>query len=659
MNFMKVQKFFRENGPKITLLAAILIVLGLGAKYLGGENLLLTSNILLAVASVVAGLPILLRAISALQAKVISIELLVSIAVIGAFIIGEYNESAIVTFLFLFGDYLEQKTLAKTRSSIKSLAAMAPTTALVLQEDGSAVETDVDDVEVKDRILVKPGAQTPVDGVVIEGHGYLDEAAITGESRAVKKEVGDSVFSGAVLSNGFLTVEATKVGEDTTFAKILELVEDAQDTKSKAEKFIDKFAKYYTPAVLVIALLVFIFSRDVKLAITVLVLGCPGALVIGAPVSNVAGIGNGAKNGILVKGASVMDEFAKIETFVFDKTGTLTTGKTVVSAFTNYAGKTDTEKTDLLARIAKAESLSDHPLGNAIINYVDDKEIGYKNLVIAKNKAIKGQGLEVDFGDATIFLGNEKLLAGQNIIPTDVQQREIERIKQTGSSIVIVTDLHQVLAVIGISDQIRPEAKENLAALKSAGAKKLVMLTGDNAVTAQYVATKLGIDEVRANLLPDEKAKIIKELQDKGEKVAFIGDGINDSPSLATADIGISMGSGTDVAIETSDVVLMQSSIRQLAYAYQLSKKTVLNTRENIIISIVVVAFLLLGLIAGFIYMASGMFVHEASILVVILNAMRLLRFKPKFLTSDKNFEEKTNNAKLDSNQVFSKVNSI
>lgn len=227
MNFMKVQKFFRENGSKITLLAAILIVLGLGAKYLGGENLLLTSNILLAVASVVAGLPILLRAISALQAKVISIELLVSIAVIGAFIIGEYNESAIVTFLFLFGDYLEQKTLAKTRSSIKSLAAMAPTTALVLQEDGSTVETDVDDVEVKDRILVKPGAQTPVDGVVIEGHGYLDEAAITGESRAVKKEVGDSVFSGAVLSNGFLTVEATKVGEDTTFAKILELVEDA------------------------------------------------------------------------------------------------------------------------------------------------------------------------------------------------------------------------------------------------------------------------------------------------------------------------------------------------------------------------------------------------------------------------------------------------
>ena len=222
-----------------------------------------------------------------------------------------------------------------------------------------------------------------------------------------------------------------------------------------------------------------------------------------------------------------------------------------------------------------------------------------------------------------------------------------------------MTDLHQVLAVIGISDQIRPEAKENLAALKSAGAKKLVMLTGDNAVTAQYVATKLGIDEVRANLLPDEKAKIIKELQDKGEKVAFIGDGINDSPSLATADIGISMGSGTDVAIETSDVVLMQSSIRQLAYAYQLSKKTVLNTRENIIISIAVVAFLLLGLIAGFIYMASGMFVHEASILVVILNAMRLLRFKPKFLTSDKNFEEKTNNAKLDSNQVFSKVNSI
>ena len=626
---IKLQKFRRTHSTHITLIAAILIVLGLLSKYLLAATLI--SNILLAVASIVAGFPIIIRAYSALKSKVVSIELLVSIAVIGAFIIGEYNESAIVTFLFLFGDFLEQKTLAKTRSSIKSLAEMAPTTALVLQDDGTTEEVDVDDVEIGDHILVKPGAQTPVDGEVIEGHGYLDESAITGESREVKKEIGDSVYSGAVLSNGFLTVKATKVGEDTTFAKILELVEDAQDTKSKAEKFIDKFAKYYTPAVLLIALVVFIFSQDIKLAITVLVLGCPGALVIGAPVSNVAGIGNGAKHGVLVKGASVMDEFAKIDTFVFDKTGTLTTGKTTVTNYISYLGNdANVTEDELLQQLAQAESLSDHPLGTAIINYVNNKKLDFQNLVISHNEAVKGQGLIVNFDSNKLLLGNEKMLREQNVQATEEQLAEIQRIKETGSSLVIVMNEQKVLALIGISDEMRPEAKDRLAALKAAGAKKLIMLTGDNQVTAEYVGKKLGLDKVRADLLPDQKAEIIKQLMKEGNRVAFIGDGINDSPSLATADIGIAMGSGTDVAIETSDVVLMSSSMSQLLFAYKLAKKTVLNTRENIAISIGVVGFLLIGLLLGFIYMASGMFVHEASILVVILNAMRLLKFRTK-----------------------------
>lgn len=621
---MKFQLYIQKHTTQITWTTAALIAAGFLSKYL--LNSTMFYQIFLAIASIIAVIPIAIHAYQAARAKVISIEFLVTVAVIGAFIIGEYNESAIVTFLFLFGNFLEQKTLSKTRESIKSLTEMAPTTAEVVQADGSIEEVDIDDVDEGDVVLVKTGAAIPVDGVVVEGNGYADEAAVTGESREVNKALDDEVFSGTMLSDGFLKIKATKVGDDTTFAKIVELVEDAQDTKSHAEKFIDRFSQYYTPAVLLIALIVFIFSRDFKLAITVLVLGCPGALVIGAPVSNVAGIGNGAKRGILIKGGEVMDTFAKIDTFVFDKTGTLTKGSTSVSATKRYNDSFN----ETLALAAKIETLSDHPLGRAIIQYAGDQNVDYQDLEISDNETIKGQGIAAKINGQQVLAGNSKLMAARNVAMTDKQQADLIELQGTGSSVVIVAIDSQITAIFGVSDVIRPEVAEELANLKASGAKHLVMLTGDNQVTANYVAQQLGIDEVHAELLPDQKVEFVKKFQAEGRKVAFVGDGINDSPSLATADIGIAMGSGTDVAIETSDVVLMQSSFAALVHAYKLSKKTVLNTRENVTIAIAVVAFLLLGLVAGFIYMASGMFVHEASILVVIFNAMRLINFGKK-----------------------------
>lgn len=621
---MKFQIYIQKHTTQITWTTAALIVAGFLSKYL--INSTVFYQIFLAVASIIAVIPIAIHAYQAIRAKVISIEFLVTVAVVGAFIIGEYNESAIVTFLFLFGNFLEQKTLSKTRESIKSLTEMAPTTAEIVQSDGSIEEVDIDDVDEGDIVLVKTGAAIPVDGVVVEGNGYADEAAVTGESREVNKSLDDEVFSGTMLSDGFLKIKATKVGDDTTFAKIVELVEDAQDTKSHAEKFIDRFSQFYTPAVLLIALTVFIFSRDFKLAITVLVLGCPGALVIGAPVSNVAGIGNGAKRGILIKGGEVMDTFSKIDTFVFDKTGTLTKGSTSVSATKRY--NDDFKQT--LALTAKVETLSDHPLGRAIMQYADDQKIDYRNLAIRDNQTVKGQGIIAKIEDHQVLVGNMKLMTAHQVMISEQQRADLTELQGTGSSVVIVAIDDQIAATFGVSDVIRPEVAEELAALKAGGAKHLVMLTGDNQVTANYVAQQLGIDEVHAELLPDQKVEYVKQFQDQGRHVAFVGDGINDSPSLATADIGIAMGSGTDVAIETSDVVLMQSSFAALVHAYKLAKKTVLNTRENVTIAIAVVAFLLIGLIAGFIYMASGMFVHEASILVVIFNAMRLINFGKK-----------------------------
>lgn len=620
---MKFQLFLTKHTNQITLVTEILIVLGMLSKYL--LQFTLGYQVILAVASIIAVIPIAVRAWSALRNKVFSIELLVSIAVIGAFIIGEFNESAIVTFLFLFGSYLESKTLQKTRTAIKGLTDMSPTTATLVTDDGTE-EVDVDDVDEGDVVLVKTGSQVPVDGIVVEGNGYLNEASITGEARQINKQLDDSVYSGTMVENGYLKIKATQVGDDTTFAKIIELVEEAQDTKSKAEKFIDRFAQYYTPAVLVLAVLVFAFSRDFRLAITVLVLGCPGALVIGAPVSNVAGIGNGAKRGILIKGGEVVDTFAKVDTLVFDKTGTLTEGNTAVTTMHTYTNNADNQ----LALAAAIEGVSDHPLGQAIVSYADQQSAGVAP-VLDDTETVKGQGICAQVGKQEVVIGNQKMLTAHNIKLNPTQLKDLNDLQAGGQSTVIMAVDGQVQLIFGIADTIRPGVKDSLAALKAQGIKKLVMLTGDNELTAQAVANELNLDEVHANLLPEEKVEYVKKLKAAGNTVAFIGDGINDSPSIANADIGIAMGSGTDVAIDTSDVVLMQSSFPALVHAHGLAKKTVLNTRENIFIAIATVAFLLIGLIFGYIYMASGMFVHEASILVVIFNAMRLINFQTKF----------------------------
>lgn len=624
----KLNIWIAKHQNKMTISIAILIGLSLVFNYL--MHFEATATIFMILASIVGAIPVALHAFTALQNKVISIELLVTIAVVGAFIIGEYEESAVVTFLFLFGNYLEQKTLEKTRSSVKSLTKMTPTTAELVVENGQTEMIDVDDLDKGDHVLVKIGGQIPVDGKIVQGTGYMNEASITGESTPVKKGIGDKVFAGSLTDNGTITVETTSVGEDTTFGKIIELVEEAQDSQSPAARFIDKFATYYTPAVLIIGILVWILTKDFPLAITVLVLGCPGALVIGAPVSNVAGIGNGAKNGILMKGGNAVNTFAQVDTLVLDKTGTLTTGKMSVTAVDNFGD----DKVKSLALLAAVEKTSDHPLGQAIINYVEDQNIKPASSLPTLD-TVKGQGLVGQTDDFKILVGNERLMKANQVNINDLQKKLIEQRMQAGDSVVLMAINQELRLVVGVNDQLRFDAREGLQALKDAGLKKIVMLTGDNRLAAQRIAAKLPIDEVHAELLPEDKVDFVKQFQAQGSTVAFVGDGINDSPSLATADIGIGMGTGTDVAIETSDIVLVKSSFDALAHAYILAKKTVANTKENIVIAVGTVALLLLGLIVGVIHMGSGMFVHELSILVVIFNAMRLIRNKSPKLDTD------------------------
>ena len=617
---MKLQRFIKKYLNGIIIASGVLVTIGLVSEYIFHQELVAVSTMI--IASIIGAFPIMVQAFQSLKNKVISIELLVSIAVIGAFFIQEYHESAIVTFLFLFGAYLERRTIQKTRDSVKSLIAMAPTTALILDDNGEAEEVEIDFVDEGDRLLVKTGAQVPVDGFVLFGEGFIDEASVTGESFPMKKKLGDKVFAGTILTNGTLQIEAEKVGEDTTFGKIIELVEEAQDSKSVMEKFINKFSKYYTPAVIIFALVTYLFTRDIRLAITVLVLGCPGALVIGVPVSNVTGIGNGAKNGVLIKGGEVLDRMNQVDTMVFDKTGTLTEGKMAVTTF-SVVGQEDPLGKAYLAAIEKE---SDHPLAQAIVSYLGET----KSFMVEQSRTVEGRGIQGIVDKKEVLIGNERLLKEKEVAISHSEAKKIDAIKSQGNSIVLVAIEGKLQFIIGVSDVIRPEAKEALARLRKMGIKRFVMLTGDHTVTAQAVAKQLGIDEVHAELLPEDKVREVQKLKDTGHVVAFIGDGINDSPSIALADIGIAMGSGTDVAVETSDIVLMRSSFEELVHAYGLTKATIRNMRQNILIALATVAFLFIGLFAGFIYMASGMFVHEASILIVIFNGLRLVKYNQK-----------------------------
>lgn len=603
----------------ITLINGVLIAIAYISKF--GFGNIDVFHWTLIIASVLGIAPIAIQAFQALKVKVVSIDLLVTIAVAGAFIINEPEESAIVTFLFLFGAYLEQHTLNKTRSAIKELTEMAPESALKQMENGEFEEVEVDEVDVGDILLVKTGAKVPVDGKVLTGEGHVNEASITGESATVSKKANCGVYAGTILENGTIQIVAERVGEDTTFGKIIELVEEAQDSKSEAERFIDRFSKYYTPAVLVIAVIVWLFSRDIELAITILVLGCPGALVIGVPVSNVAGIGNGAGHGVLLKGSEVIQDFSKVDTIIFDKTGTLTIGNPKVADTEIYTNNAD----KVLGYLASVESESDHPLAQAVVEYIGDETF----YTVENTTVVKGAGIVAHVDGHIIAIGNVTLMEQENVSLDERAREDIAQFEQNGDSLVLTSVDGELKILMGVRDQIRPGVKEDLKKLKDLGVKNLVVLSGDNQVTVDLVARELGLTEAHGHMLPEDKSAYIEKLETKGQIVAFVGDGVNDSPSLALADIGIAMGNGTDVAIETSDVVLMNSDFSRLPHALGLARATANNMRQNIVIAVGVVAFLLASLfLSEWMNMSIGMFVHEASILAVILNGMRLLRYK-------------------------------
>lgn len=612
---MKISKGHRVAASAI-LIAAGLILMKLKLY----TN---TANILLLASAFIAGYPIVVNAIRAAKYKILGIDALVTLAVIGSIFIGEYFEAAAVTFLFMLGNYLESKTLEKTRSAIKALLDLAPVTARVLRE-GKEVELAAEEVIKEDIVIVKPGEKIPVDGTIIEGIAYVNQAAITGESMPVNKVIEDTVFSGTIIETGYLKVRADRVGEDTAFARILQMVEEAQDKKAKTQKFLEVFSKYYTPAIMFLSVVVYMLTGDIKLALTLLVIACPGALVISTPVSIVAGIGNGAKKGVLIKGGDIIEKLGNVKVVAFDKTGTLTVGRPEVTKV-KAVGISEGE---LLSLAASAEMYSEHPLARAILVKAGTATTN-KHISPRVAEIITGQGIKAMAGDKTVLVGNKRLLLNNNVLFSEEIEEYIKFEESEGQTAVLVSDSEKLIGVISIADTIRKDAPQLIKRLKAQGVKKVVMLTGDNKLAAAAIAKKVGLDDYYAELLPEDKVTVLKKMQAETGSAAMVGDGVNDAPALASADLGVAVGgAGSDVAMETADVVLMSDEIRKLSYAIGLSRATTKNMKQNIYFAIIIVAILLIGVLGKVVFLSSGMFIHELSVLAVIINAIRLLKYK-------------------------------
>lgn len=555
-----------------------------------------------------------------LQQKKLNMSVLMSVAIIGACIIGQYEEGATVAFLYAISELLENWSTEKSRQSIRNLMDLTPAKAIV-KRGREMVELLVGDVNVGDIILIKPGAKIPLDGSVVSGESAVDEAHISGEALPRDKKIGADVFAGSINTYGFLEVAVNKLAQDSTIAKIINLVENAQSQKSPMQKFIEKFAEIYTPVVMVLAVMVgvippLLYDGDyigwLYRALALLVVACPCALVISTPIAVVSAIAQAAKNGVLIKGGIHLEGLADINAIAFDKTGTITKGEPKVQ---NVISLSNIGENDILQIAASLESLSEHHLARAITADSKDKQINLEN--VYNFIAIPGQGVKGVIKGQEYLVGNTKLF--NNI------SSEINQLEQQGYSVIIVGTATTILGVITISDYLKDNIK---TVIKRFLQKNIAvsMLTGDNSAVATLVATESGIKEFFANLLPEEKMLVIKKMKES-KKVAMVGDGINDAPALAIADIGIAMGKkGTAVALETADVVLMKDDIAKLDYVMELSKRTKNIIKQNITFALLIKFLAIISVFPGYLTLWLAILADMGATVIVTLNSMRLLK---------------------------------
>ncbi|MDN5415551.1 MAG: cadmium-translocating P-type ATPase, partial [Lactococcus raffinolactis] len=616
--------FWRENRSQ--LIAAVLIVLAFVSQLtMMGEPNFLTASLFIA-AIIIGGYALFIEGIKDLIKFDFSMATLMTIAIIGAALIGDFAEGAIVVILFAISETLERYAADRARQSISSLVKVAPKVATIRRNDLEQTIA-VQDIQINDVMLIKPGQKIAMDGIVIKGESTVNQAAITGEALPVDKQLSDEVFAGTLNEAGYLEVQVTKRAADTTLAKIIQLVEAAQGERAPAQAFVDKFAKIYTPFIILLATLIVIlpplffggdWQRWFYQGLSVLVVGCPCSLVISTPVSIVSAIGNAARHGVLVKGGIYLEEMGKLQAIAFDKTGTLTEGKPTVTDFVVLDDQF--EATDLLQKISALEIYSQHPLASAIVALSQKRGIDATPISIENFKSLTGRGVQGDIYGITYLIGSPTLFVSDSKI--DTIKQDFHRKSKT---VIYFGTSDQVLAVIGLQDAVRQTSRQTIQALQTLGVKETVMLTGDNQATADQIGREVGVSAVKANLMPADKLKEIQALQATFGRVAMVGDGVNDAPALAMANVGIAMGvAGTDTALETADITLMGDDLARLPFIVRLSRSTLRTIKQNITFSLALKVIALLLVIPGWLTLWIAILADMGATILVTLNGIRL-----------------------------------
>lgn len=627
------QARLQENRELLfSLLSGLFLLIGwLGDMFFGFPSFL--SIILFAVAYVLGGWDVSRHAWHALRERRLDTDGLMVVAAIGAAFLGEFAEGALLLFLFSLGHALEERALDRARRAVRALADLAPKTALV-RRDGKEQELPVESLQLEDVVIVRPGVRIPVDGIILDGDSGIDQSSVTGESLPVDKTVGDQVFASTVNGEGALEVKVTRLAKDSTLARVMKMVEEAQAQKSPTQQTVEKFERVFVPAVLILTALVIIvpplfgfpFRESFLRAMTLLVAASPCALALGTPAAILAGVAQAARNGVLVKGGAHLENLGLLKAIAFDKTGTVTHGQpevTDVVAIQSSAWK----EADLLSIAAGAESRSAHPLAQAVVRSAQTQ--GLPASPVDDVESLTGRGLRAVANGKTIWIGNQKLMNEAGVTLSSESISRAEALQGQGKTLMWIAVDKTLAGLIALADTLRREAAPTMHALKQSGVAHTIMLTGDNARSASAIASEIGLTEFRADLMPEDKLTIIRDLVKEYGQVAMIGDGVNDAPALANATVGIAMGgAGTDVALETADVALMGDDLSKLPFAVGLGRATRAIIIQNLSIALGVIALLIITSVTGIISIGVAVIFHEGSTLVVVANALRLLRYK-------------------------------
>lgn len=625
-----LNSWYQENREVIfSLISGLFVLIGwLGGKFLGIPTAISIGFFL--AAYVFGGWDISQHAFHALKERHFDTDLLMVMAAFGAAILGNFAEGALLLFLFSLGHALEERSLNRARRAVSALADLAPKTAFVRRDDVEK-EIPVEGLLLQDVVIVRPGERIPVDGLIINGSSGVNQASVTGESLPVDKTSGDQVFAGTINGEGSLEVSVIRLAKDSTLAKVMKMVEEAQAQKSPTQQTVERFSRVFVPAILIATLLVIILPplfgvswRDSFMrAMTLLVAASPCALALGTPASILAGVAQAARNGVLVKGGAHLENLGRLEAVAFDKTGTITHGRPEV---TDVVVVRNSEQT-LVSIAAGLEARSAHPLAQAVVQYAQKR--GIIPTKVERFESITGLGLRGVVAGKTILVGNQKLMESENVIMDEPVQRQSLTFQQAGKTLVWVAEDGNLTGLIALADTLRPEASATMKELKDLGIEHTIMLTGDNSRAADTIAQQAGISEFRADLMPEDKLSVIRQLVDQYGKVAMIGDGVNDAPALANATVGIAMGgASTDVALETADVALMGDDLSRLPFAIGLGRATRRIIIQNLAISMGVIAVLVFASLTGLVGIGIAIVFHEGSTLVVVANALRLLAYR-------------------------------